>query len=131
MKLLINEPQLATRNTQFRQPVFFFQATFYQPRGSLQNASTPESQMFLCRAHPAAKPNMAGRSLTRSSHPPARAPVPRTDLLVQGRGVGSHSEIGLGVVLLNVLQAVPIVVHDETSGVIEENPNTVVTQLIT
>lgn len=78
-----------------------------------------------------AKLNKTCRSLTRNSHPPTRAPVLWTDLLVQGRGTGSHSEIGLGVVLLNVLQAVPIIVHDKTSGVIEENSNTVVTQLIT
>lgn len=78
-----------------------------------------------------AKPNRAGRSLAGSSHPPARAPVPRTDLLVQGRGIGPHSEVGLGAVLLNVLQAVPIIVHNKTSGVVEENSNAVVTQLVT
>lgn len=59
------------------------------------------------------------------------APVPWTDLLVQGRGVGSHSEVGLGAVLFDVLQAVPIIVHNKTSGVVEENSNTVVTQLVT
>lgn len=77
------------------------------------------------------KLNKTCRSLIRNSHPPTRVPVLWTDLLVQGRRAGSHSEVGLGVVLLNVLQAVPIIVHNETSGVIEENSNTVVTQLIT
>lgn len=103
-------------------------AMFFQSRGSLQNASDPKLQMFLPETHPA---NKAGRSLAGGSHPPARGPVPRTDLLVQGRGVGSHSEVGLSAVLLDVLQAVPIIVHDKASGVIEENSNTVVTQLVT
>lgn len=83
--------------------------------------------MFLPGTHPATK----ARSWQESHHPSARTPVPRTDLLGEGRGAGSHGEVGLTAVLLNVLQVVPIVVHDETSGVIEENPNAVVTELVT
>jgi len=93
---------------------------------------TPRHRRFSSEPTLPPKPSRAGRSLTGSSHlGPARAPLPGTDLLVQGRGVGPHSEVGLGAVLLDVLQVVPIVVHNQASGVVEENSHAVVTQLVT
>lgn len=44
--------------------------------------------------------------------------------------MGIHGEVGLGAVALYVLQAVTVVVEDKASGVIEEHPHAVVTQLI-
>lgn len=127
MKLLIKEPQTATRNEHSELLASAHGAVFYQPGGSLQNTSDPELQLLL--PGPPPKPSEAGISLTIS--PPSKAPAPQTDLLVEGRGVGSHSEVGLGAFLLDVLQAVPIAVHYQMSGVIEENSNAVVTQLVT
>lgn len=51
-------------------------------------------------------------------------------LLHQGVGVGTHGEVGLNTVTLYVLQAIPIIVEDEASRVIEEHPHAVVTKLI-
>lgn len=46
-------------------------------------------------------------------------------------GVGADAEVRLCAVTVDVLKAVAVFVHDETRGVVKQNADAVVTQLIT
>lgn len=51
-------------------------------------------------------------------------------LLVEGGKVRADVEVGLHSRLVNVLQTVPVGVHDEPRVVVEENAHAVVTELV-
>lgn len=51
-------------------------------------------------------------------------------LLVEGRVEAAHAEVALHRRLVDVLQAVPVRVHDEPRVVVEENAHAVVAQLV-
>lgn len=51
-------------------------------------------------------------------------------LLVEGRKVRADVEVGLHGRLVDVLQTVPVGVHDETRVVVEQHAHAVVTELV-
>lgn len=53
------------------------------------------------------------------------------NLLGEGSRVRAHAQIGFHRRFVDVLQTVPISMHDQTCVIVEENANTVVTELVT
>lgn len=54
-----------------------------------------------------------------------------TDLFGECRRVGANTEVGFCCVAVDVLQTVTVSVHDQTRGIIEQNADAVITQLVT
>lgn len=54
-----------------------------------------------------------------------------TDLFGECRWVGANTEVGFCCVAVDVLQTVPISIHDQTRGIVEQNAYAVITQLVT